>query len=78
MCREQHVPGVFLRQGRDDYEKTGRRTAFEAARERALALIDAAPEEGYLDEDQRREIAAVVKAGEHFVLEATSGKMEMI
>ena len=78
MCREQHVPGVFLRQGRDDYEKTGRRTAFEAARERALALIDAAPEEGYLSEDQRREIAAVVKAGEHFVLEATSGKMEMI
>ena len=78
LCREQHVPGVFLRQGRDDYEKSGRRTAFDAARERALALIRAAPEEGYLSEDQRREIAEVVKAGERFVLEATSGTMEMI
>ncbi|UYV35821.1 trimethylamine methyltransferase family protein [Rhodobacteraceae bacterium D3-12] len=78
LCREQHVPGVFLRQGRDDYEKTDRRTAFEAAQERALALIGAAPEEGYLSEDQRREIAEVVKAGERFVLEATSGAMEMI
>jgi trimethylamine:corrinoid methyltransferase-like protein len=78
LCREQHVPGVFLRQGRDDYEKSDRRTALDAARERALELIAAAPEEGYLSEDQRREITQVVQAGERFVLEATSGKMEMI
>lgn len=78
LCREQHVPGVFLRQGRDDYEKAGRRTAFEVAQEKAMELINAAPEEGYLNEDQRREIAEVVKAGEAFVLEATSGTMEMI
>jgi len=78
LCREQHVPGVFLRQGRDDYEKAARRTAFEVARERALGLIVAAPEEGYLSEDQLREIADVVAAGQKVVLEATSGKMEVI
>ncbi|WP_161594619.1 trimethylamine methyltransferase family protein [Marimonas lutisalis] len=77
-CREQHVPGVFLRQGRDDYEASGRRTAFETARERALALIEAAPEEGYLSADQSREIADVVQAGERAVLEATSGKIDVI
>ncbi|MEZ5714420.1 MAG: trimethylamine methyltransferase family protein [Paracoccaceae bacterium] len=78
LCREQHVPGVFLRQGRDDYEKSNRRTAFEAARERALDLIAAAPEEGYLSADQRREIAEVVAAGEKVVIAATSGKMDVI
>lgn len=77
-CREQHVPGVFLRQGRDDYERAGRRAAIDAARERALALIAAAPEEGYLDAVQRSEIAAVVAAGERAVLDATSGKIAVI
>jgi trimethylamine:corrinoid methyltransferase-like protein len=78
LCREQHVPGVFLRQGRDDYEHSARRTAFEAARERALALIAAAPEEGYLSEDQTREIADLVQAGEKVVVEAASGTMDVI
>jgi len=78
LCREQHRPGVFLRMGRDDYEKTGRRTAFDAARDRALSLIAEAPEEGYLDADQRREIAAIVTAGELAVIEATSGRMAVI
>ncbi|MDU8929177.1 trimethylamine methyltransferase family protein [Alisedimentitalea sp. MJ-SS2] len=78
LCREQHVPTVFLRQGRDDYEKSDRRTAFDVARERALALIDAAPEEGYLSEDQNREIADLVQAGEKVVLEAASGSMDVI
>jgi len=32
-CRDQLVPKVFKRQGRDDYEKSGRRTAFDEARE---------------------------------------------
>lgn len=78
LCREQHVPGVFLRQGRDDYEAAGRRTAFDVARERALALIQAAPEEGFLSQEQQREIAQVVAAGEKVVLEATSGAMDVI
>ena len=78
LCREQHVPGVFLRQGRDDYEKSGRRTAFDAARERALSLIAAAPEEGWLSEEQRAEIADVVAAGTRVVVEANSGAIEVI
>lgn len=78
LCRAQHRPGVFLRQGRDDYEKSGRRTALDAARERALALIAAAPEEGYLDAGQRREIAAIVAAGESAAIKATSGRMAVI
>ncbi|MEY8841139.1 hypothetical protein AB9K41_19095, partial [Cribrihabitans sp. XS_ASV171] len=69
-CRDQHRPGVFLRQGRDDYEKGGRRAAFDAARERALELIRAAPEEGVLSEDQRREIADVVAAADRHIVEA--------
>lgn len=69
LCRDQHMPDVFLRQGRDDYEKSGRRTAFDAAREKALALIDAAPEEGVLSEDQRREIAEIVAAGDAHIVE---------
>ena len=77
-CRAQHRPGVFLRQGRDDYERSGRRTAHHAARERALALIAAAPEEGYLDATQRREIAALVAAGERATVAASSGRMAVI
>lgn len=78
LCREQHRPAVFQRMGRDDYEKTGRRTAFDAARDRALSLIAEAPDEGYLDAEQRREIAAIVTAGERAVIEATSGRMAVI
>jgi trimethylamine---corrinoid protein Co-methyltransferase len=67
-CRDQLIPGVFQRQGRDDYEASGRRGAFEAARDRALAAIDAAPEGGVLNADQNREIAALAaKADEHIV-----------
>lgn len=78
LCRDQHVPGVFLRQGRDDYEKSNRRTAFEVARDRALSLIAAAPEEGMLNAEQRQEIKDLVQTGERVVLEATSGKIEVI
>lgn len=78
LCFDQHRPGVFKRQNRDDYEKAQRAGATEAARDRALALIAAAPEEGVLDETQRREIAQVLAAGQEVVLEATSGAMEVI
>lgn len=69
LCREQFQPDVFLREGRDDYEKSGRRTAFEAARDKALASIKAAPEGGVLSADQRREIADVVAAGDRHIVE---------
>ncbi len=70
LCRTQHMPDVFLRQGRDDYEHGGRRTAFDVAREKALGLISAAPEEGILSEEQRSEIAKVVADGDRIILEA--------
>ncbi len=80
MCRSQYQPEVFLRQGRDDYEKSGRRTAFDVAREFALEAIKKAPEEGVLDEDQRREIAGIVAAGDdHIVaLNAAPGAVGVI
>ena len=80
LCRAQHMPGVFLRQGRDDYEHANRRTAFDAARERALALIEAAPEEGVLSADQRREIKDVVAAGDRHIVaaNAAAGATEVI
>jgi trimethylamine---corrinoid protein Co-methyltransferase len=58
-CRDQVVPKVFQRQGFDGYEKSGRRAAFDAARDHALAAIAAAPVEGHLSEDQTREIASL-------------------
>jgi trimethylamine:corrinoid methyltransferase-like protein len=69
LCRGQHMPQVFLREGRDDYEKSGRRTAFDQARDKALALIEAAPEHGVLSEDQRQEIDQVIAAGDKYILE---------
>lgn len=78
ICRDQLQPEVFLRQGRDDYEKSDRRSAMDAARDRALALIDAAPKDGYLTADQRAEIARLVELGEKAVLEATSGTIDVI
>ncbi len=71
-CRAQHMPQVFLRQGRDDYEHANRRTAFEAARDKALRLIDAAPEEGVLSKEQRKEIADIVAVADKHIIEETS------
>jgi len=80
LCRDQHMPQVFLRQGRDDYEKSGRRTAFDMAREKALALIKAAPEQGVLSQEQQREITAVVAAGDKYIVEknAAPGAVDVI
>ena len=77
-CRDQLAPGVFLRQGRDDYEKAGRRTAFDAAREAALAAIAAAPEEGVLSPEQEREIAALAAHADEHIVAAYAGKVEVI
>ena len=77
-CREQLVPEVFLRQGRDDYEKSGRRTAFDAAREAALAAIKAASEMGALSEDQLREIATLTAHADEHIVAAYAGAVEVI
>jgi len=72
LCRSQHMPDVFLRQGRDDYEHSGRRTAFDEARQKALDLIAAAPPEGVLSADQRKEITGIVAAGDTVIVAANS------
>jgi len=80
-CRSQHMPDTFKRTGRDDYEADNRAGAFEAARDKVLALMDAAPPEGLPNEDQVKEIASVVaKADEHIIGKAQghAGKREVI
>lgn len=77
-CRDQVLPKVFLRQGRDGYERSGRRTAFEAARETALAAIAAAPEAGVLTQDQTREIAALTAHADRHIVAAYEGEVSVI
>ena len=77
-CRDQFAPHVFLRRGRDEYEKSGRRTAFDAAREAALAAIAAAPEEGVLGADQVAEIAALASHADKHIVAAYAGAVEVI
>lgn len=77
-CRDQLVPGVFQRQGRDGYEKSGRRAAFDAAREAALAAIAAAPEEGFLSAEQTREIAALAAHADIHIVAAYAGAVSVI
>ncbi len=77
-CRDQLSPQVFLRQGRDDYEKSGRRAAFDEARDAALAAIASAPEEGVLGEDALREIAALAAHADEHIVAAYAGAVEVI
>lgn len=77
-CRDQLTPRVFKRQGRDDYEKSGRRTAFDEAREAALAAIASAPEQGVLSEEQEREIAALAAHADVAIVAAYAGTVSVI
>lgn len=78
LCRDQHMPKAFLRSDRDTYEKTGRRAAFEQARDMALDLIAGAPPEGSLDEDQNREIAKLTAHADIHIIEAYKGEVTVI
>ena len=77
-CRDQLIPSVFQRDGRDDYEASGRRGAFEAARDRALAAIDAAPPEGVLSIDQNREIADLAAKADTHIVRVYQGAVQTI
>lgn len=77
-CRDQFTPRVFQRMGRDDYEASGRRGAFEAARDQALSAIAAAPEGGVLSEDQQRKITTLTKAADDHIVAVYRGKVETI
>jgi trimethylamine:corrinoid methyltransferase-like protein len=69
-CRNQYRPRVFLRQNRDDYEKLTQRTAFDEARDLCLGYMDRAWPRDLPDDDQRREMAAIVAAGDRDILAA--------
>ena len=56
LCRSQYRPGVFRRDRRDDYDRAGRRGAWEVARDRAKRLIAADLPDGLPDEGARAEI----------------------
>ncbi len=77
-CRDKQVPEICPRVGRDDYEESGRRTAFNVARDHALAAIDAAPEEGVLSADQRKENATLAAAADKHIVEVYKGAVETI
>lgn len=77
-CRDQLTPRVFRRQGRDDYEKSGRRTAFDEAREAALSAIAAAPEAGMLSGEQNREIAELAAHADIHIVAAYAGAVSVI
>ncbi len=80
-CRSQHLPDIFQRMGRDDYEAQKRAGSFEAAREKAIELINADPVDGLPDAGQVAEIANVVAAADRHIIgkaEAHSGKREVI
>ena len=76
-CRDQLSPRAFLRQGRDDYEASGRRTAFDQARDMALEFIANAPEQGVLSEDACQEIDKVTAEGDKAIL-ANAGATQVI
>ncbi len=80
-CREQHLPGVFQRMGRDDYEKQKRAGAFEAARDKAIELMNSPPVESMQDNTQIAEIRDVVAAADRHIIgksEGYAGRREVI
>ncbi|WP_294225582.1 trimethylamine methyltransferase family protein [uncultured Shimia sp.] len=77
-CRDQHIPEVFQRIGRDDYETGGRRGAFEHARDKALSAIAATPEAGFLSPLQTKAIAELTAAADKHIVEVYSGKVDTI
>ena len=80
-CRNQYRPSVFQRTGRDDYDKSGRSGAWEAARDKALALIAAPPPPGLPDERQRAEIRRIAASADADIVEKArhhKGQRELI
>ena len=68
LCRQQHTPKVFQRTDRDGYEKGERAGAMEAARDKAMALMNADLPDGLPDTDQCKEIQSIVKAADEDII----------
>ena len=69
-CRHQLVPEVFLRENRDSYEASHRRTAIDQARDRCLELMRRPAPAGLPDEAAQKEIADVVAAADRHIVGA--------
>ena len=67
-CRHQFSPEVLMRENRDSYEASGRRTAIDKARDVCLDLLGRPSPAGLPDDDARREMADVVAAGDRDIL----------
>jgi len=72
-CRTQHMPEVFQRMDRDGYEKQARAGAFEAARQKAIELMNAPLPEDLPNEEQCREIAGIVAAADKDIIGKAQG-----
>jgi len=77
-CRHQHVPQVFMRQGRDDYEKSGRRNALDEARDLCLDLMKRPAPEGLPDETAVAEMADVVAAADKHILAEAAANANVV
>ena len=71
-CRSQLIPQIFRRDGRDDYEKSGRRTAFNDARRLCNELVSGLGAAICLPEDQCREIERIVAEADRDILAANA------
>ena len=80
LCRTQYRPKVFRRDRRDDYDKAGRRGAWEEARDRARELIGADLPANLPDEHARAEIARLrARADAEIAAKATiSGRRAVV
>jgi trimethylamine:corrinoid methyltransferase-like protein len=67
-CRQQFMPEIFRRDGRDGYEASGRRTAIDQAREICLDMANRSAPPNLPDEVTRRAIAETVAAGDRAIL----------
>ncbi|GKY87983.1 trimethylamine methyltransferase family protein [Sinisalibacter aestuarii] len=80
LCRSQYRPDIFRRDRRDDYDKAGRRGAWEEARDRARRLIAADLPRGLPDQTARAEIAALRKRADAEIAEkaTVSGRRAVV
>lgn len=80
LCRSQYRSEIFQRTRRDDYDKDGRRGAWEAARDKTRALIAADLPEGLPDAAARGEIARLrARADDEIISKQTvRGKRDVI
>jgi trimethylamine:corrinoid methyltransferase-like protein len=71
-CRDQYHPRVFLRENRDDYERSGRRTVLDQTRMQCLDYIRRPPPEGLPSPDVVKEMRHLTAAADRDILGAAA------